>query len=446
MGGIAFFKREHHCFISYASEDSPLAKTVAEWLTDAGLRVWFDQKRMNAGDAVIDTLAREVSNSRSCLVILSKQALTKDYVKFEVDLACQQRVTEPRFALVALRTEPDLDPTARFPALTSVSWGNIRDKKIDLPLARQLLLSLTPAVPKTPEARHVFVSCGWGEADQPVVRRVCAPLAARGVRLVGDAVDQGNFGEGGKTRVQRIMSGCTGHLLILPRRQPLGKSPEEAYKYFLSEWELGQRLGLSRRTFCVTRSILPSALQAEAIEVGTAEDVSGYEPALVELHDETAVAAPYVFLGSDFKRSLQRNQCAREIVEHVLGEECWMGNDYPAEQLREAIVEKVVGANVVFSDLSSSRDDRTNRLMPNVNTCVEAGIAMGARRPVFVMSLDPTAFDPDVSDKTTQVPFMFRNSQIQWYGSDEEYLAKVHRLARMMRRRILNQELAPEVV
>ena len=29
MGGIAFFKREHHCFISYASEDSPLAKSVA---------------------------------------------------------------------------------------------------------------------------------------------------------------------------------------------------------------------------------------------------------------------------------------------------------------------------------------------------------------------------------------------------------------------------------
>lgn len=84
--------------------------------------------------------------------------------------------------------------------------------------------------------------------------------------------------------------------------------------------------------------------------------------------------------------------------------------------------------------------------MPNVNTCVEAGIAMGARRPVFVMALDPTAFDPDVSDKTTQVPFMFRNSQIQWYGSDEEFLAKVHRLARMMRRRILNQELAPEGV
>jgi hypothetical protein len=156
------------------------------------------------------------------------------------------------------------------------------------------------------------------------------------------------------------------------------------------------------------------------------------------------VAAPYVFLGSDFKRSLQRNQCAREIVEHVLGEECWMGNDYPAEQLREAIVEKVIGANVVFSDLSSARDVPTNRLMPNVNTCVEAGIAMGARRPVFVMSLDPTSFDPDVSDKTTQVPFMFRNSQIQWYGSDEEYLAKVHRLARMMRRRILNQELVPE--
>jgi hypothetical protein len=442
MSQIAFHKRDHHCFISYASEDVALARRLAGWLAAAGLRVWFDEQRMNAGDPVLDTLARELSNSRSCLLILSPQALAKHYVKYEVDIACQQRVTEPGFAMMALRTDPSIDPTSRFPALGSVSWTDLPEGQLTLGVARQLLVSITRGVRKAPQSRHVFVSCGWGESEQPVTRRVSAPLAGRGVRLVGDAVDQGNFGEAGKARVQRIMSGCTGHLLILPRRQPPGRMPEEAYKYFLAEWELGRQLGLTRRTFCVDRSVLPSALKAEAIEVQSAEDRTLFEPALIELHDETRPEAPYVFFGSDFKRSMPRNQAARDVIEHVLGQDCWMGNDYPAEQLREAIVEKIAGANVVFADLASARDEATNRLLANVNTCIEAGVAMGARRPLLVSALDPLSFDPAVVDRTTQIPFMFRNSQIQWYDSDVDFLAKVHRLARVMRRRILNDELA----
>jgi hypothetical protein len=442
MSQLAFSKREHHCFISYASEDAAIAKAIADWLTSAGLRVWFDAQRMNAGDPVLDTLAREIGNSRSCLVILSQAALTKAYVKYEVDIACQQRVMEPGFNVLAMRTDPAIDPTTRFPALTSVSWADVAGGTLTLASARQLLLSLTPDLPRAPQSRHVFVSCGWGEAEQPVTRRVCAPLVARGVRLIGDAVDQGSFGEAGKTRVQRIMSGCSGHLLVLPRRQPLGKTPAEAYKYFLAEWELGQQLQLGRRVFCVAKAVLPAVLQAEAIEVGTAEDPAVFESALVELHDETVPSAPYVFLGCDFKRSPQRNQAAREIIEHVLGEECWMGDDYPAEQLREAIVDRIMNANVVFSDLASARDENTNRLAINLNTCIEAGIAIGAKRPVFVSALDPASFDANVTDRTTQIPFMFRNNQVHWYANEQDYLARMHRLARLMRRRILNQEFA----
>jgi hypothetical protein len=442
VGRTGVLERPNHCFISYASEDLSVATMVAEWLTLAGLRVWFDQTRLNTGAPVLDALAQELGRSRSCVLILSPQALTKNYVKYEVDLACQQQITQPGFSVLALRTDASVDPTARFPALTNVSWGDLPGGRLDLAAARRLLLSITQGVPKAPNARHVFVSCGWGENEQPVTRRVCAPLAARGVRLVGDAMDQGNFGEDGKARVQRIMSGCTGHLLVLPRRQPVGKSPEEAYKYFLAEWELGQRLGLTRRTFCVSQAVLPMVLQKEAVEVGSAENTAAFEPALVELHDETEPVAPYVFLATDFNRLADRNAAARDIVEHVLGAECWMGNDYPAEQLREAIVDKIRQANVVFADVASLRDAATNRLVPNLNTCIEAGIAMGAGRPLFVSALDPASFDPTVKERTTQVPFMFRNSQIQWYGGDEDFLARVHRLARMMRRRIINDELA----
>jgi hypothetical protein len=66
---------------------------------------------------------------------------------------------------------------------------------------------------------------------------------------------------------------------------------------------------------------------------------------------------------------------------------------------------------------------------------------MGARRPVFVTALDPASCNPEVHDKTTQLPFMFRNHSIQWYADAVDFLAKIHRLALATRRRNINDEL-----
>jgi hypothetical protein len=116
----------------------------------------------------------------------------------------------------------------------------------------------------------------------------------------------------------------------------------------------------------------------------------------------------------------------------------------PRDQLREEIVAKVIGANLVFADLACLTDDASKTLRPNLNTCIEAGIAMGAERPVFVTALDPASCNPEVRDKTTQLPFMFRNHSIQWYADAVDFLAKIHRLALATRRRIINDELGAE--
>lgn len=438
MNSTPLSKRDYHCFVSYASEDIDLARRLVDWLTASGLRVWFDKARLPAGKPVIDELTREMCNSRACLLVLTEAALSKHYVKHEVSVACTQQVTEPGFALLAVRTDPLLDPTSRFPSLQTLSWMDLPKGELTLDAARHILLSLTPPVTHAKQARHIYVSCSWGVNEEPLTQRVCAPLVERGVRLIGDAQDQGKFD---RLRVQRIMSGCTGHLVILPERRPPGKTPEETYKYFLAEWEIGRTLGLARRTFCVSRSVLPPQLQAEAIEIGSASERVTFERDLVELHDETEPNEPYVFLAADHKRTGDRNEAARDIIEQVVGMECWLGRDYPSEQLREALIEKIVEANVMFADVACVRDEHTNRLRPNLNTCIEAGVAMGARRPVFVTALDPESFDPGVTDKTTQVAFMFRNSQIQWYRDHVDYLSKIHRLAMVMRRRIISDEV-----
>jgi hypothetical protein len=324
------------------------------------------------------------------------------------------------------------------------SWISFPEGELNIESLSSLIYALTPQVKREQSARHIFVSCGWGEAEQPVTMRVCKVLAERGVRLIGDETSRREFGEEGKKRILRIMTGCTGHLIILPERSSLAKSPEETYKYFLAELEIGKRLGLARRIFCVSRKTIPDFLKDEAIEIGSGEDIKTYEQELIQLHDESEPIEPYIFFASDYKLGTSRNDFARKILEHVLGMECWLGKDYIGEQLREDIIDKIRSASFIISDLASRYDIESRHLQINLNTSIEAGIAMGSKRPLFVTSLDPVACDPETKDKTTQLPFMFRNSNVLWYNDDVDYLIKICRLALATRRRIINDEIINE--
>jgi hypothetical protein len=71
-------KRENHCFISYAS-DGALAQRIAEWLGEAGLRIWFDQVQLGAGDPVIGELTRQVCNSRAFLLLATSPAASRSH-------------------------------------------------------------------------------------------------------------------------------------------------------------------------------------------------------------------------------------------------------------------------------------------------------------------------------------------------------------------------------
>ena len=78
MSDPALEKRDNNRFISYASEDGALAQRIANWLGEAGLRIWFDQTRLGAGASVVEELTRQVGNSRAFLLVATKKALEKN--------------------------------------------------------------------------------------------------------------------------------------------------------------------------------------------------------------------------------------------------------------------------------------------------------------------------------------------------------------------------------
>jgi hypothetical protein len=79
-------QREHwDVFISHATEDKDeIARPLAEALTKAGLRVWFDEFSLKVGQSISESINFGLTNSRYGIVIISEHYLRKDWTKREL--------------------------------------------------------------------------------------------------------------------------------------------------------------------------------------------------------------------------------------------------------------------------------------------------------------------------------------------------------------------------
>lgn len=72
-------------FISHATEDKDeIARPLAESLTKAGLRVWFDEFSLKVGQSISESINFGLANSVYGIVILSEHYLKKDWTKREL--------------------------------------------------------------------------------------------------------------------------------------------------------------------------------------------------------------------------------------------------------------------------------------------------------------------------------------------------------------------------
>lgn len=76
-------------FLSYARTDYPLAKLVAESLTDDGWQVWWDAD-LRSGERFPDTIRDQISDASLVVVLWSKASAQSDWVRAEADLSRKQ--------------------------------------------------------------------------------------------------------------------------------------------------------------------------------------------------------------------------------------------------------------------------------------------------------------------------------------------------------------------
>lgn len=76
---------EYDLFISHASEDkTPLVAPLANLLAKSGVKVWYDEFTLRAGDSLSRSIDRGLADAKHGLVILSKNFLRKPWPEYEL--------------------------------------------------------------------------------------------------------------------------------------------------------------------------------------------------------------------------------------------------------------------------------------------------------------------------------------------------------------------------
>src|SRR5277367_2049484 len=76
-------------FLSYASQDSEVARRICEALRAAGIEVWFDQSELRGGDAWDKSIRRQIKECALFVPIISPstQSRAEGYFRLEWKLA-----------------------------------------------------------------------------------------------------------------------------------------------------------------------------------------------------------------------------------------------------------------------------------------------------------------------------------------------------------------------
>jgi hypothetical protein len=78
--------REYDVFISHASEDKDsVVRPLAHALSDAGLKVWYDEFELKIGDSLRRKIDIGLANSRFGVVVLSRSFFRKGWPNYELD-------------------------------------------------------------------------------------------------------------------------------------------------------------------------------------------------------------------------------------------------------------------------------------------------------------------------------------------------------------------------
>lgn len=98
-------------FLSYATADREMARSIAEELRRHGLQVWFDEYELKVGDSLAEKIRDAISSSDYLIVLLSHHSVKSRWVRRELEAAFARELSTRDITLLpVLISDCDVPP------------------------------------------------------------------------------------------------------------------------------------------------------------------------------------------------------------------------------------------------------------------------------------------------------------------------------------------------
>lgn len=416
--------RPYHAFLSYRHADSEVVDKLYNWLAkEANLKIWYDTNNLKSSEEIVSSLPSAIEQCRAIILVLSKQAKESGWIKKEYDFAIHQSVEHEDFKIIII----NIDNSAVPKFVRTTKYIQLQDGQLVSEKGQEILLGLTytSANLNLKNSRDIYVCRSWRKSEEDIADFISYEFHKKHFRLIGDSSDQQDYSE---ERVKSIISSCGGVLVIVPHRGNHSTS-----KYILKELNFARELNLP--------IVLFKDKEVDSITLKEEELLISFEETDLEIETDKLITAiefmqeeykkppapHFVFLGAPFGRGdkllLKRNLSVKDLIEKITSMPCIIGDDIKKANIQEYIANKVIQAHLIIADISEE----------NINTCIEAGIALGAQKADKLFLLQ--------TGDRKRPPFMFRHLQVRSYQDDLFLIALIHKIVYPYRRRIINYEL-----
>ena len=419
MNELPIHRRKFHTFLSHASADKDIVNNIKYLLSEVcKIPVWYDADYLPAGAHIATELPEAIVQCRSMIIILSKTAIKRGWVKEEYEYGIEQRTRFKDFHILPVRIDNCEVPGF----LKNTRWIDIPNGKLSLETITELLLGLYYTDIETcyGNTKDIYISRTWRENEAPLADHISKILDKTGFRLIGDFMDQPNFDE--ENRIKSIISSCGGLVSILPHRGN-GKTSD----FMLKEIYIAQKLKIPNIIIAEPEVILSEDISELVIQMKVDDNIENNQELQNEMERlmeewKTPSIPRYIFYATDFnQQNTKRNLLIKKLIERITSMPCLMGDDIQEGEVQKFITEKISGSFLMIADISAK----------NINTLIEAGIARGANKKYYLVAKGPRH----------SPPFMFRDQQVWYYDDDVELIGLIHKLIYPYRRRVLNLEL-----
>ncbi|MBE0670156.1 MAG: toll/interleukin-1 receptor domain-containing protein [Anaerolineales bacterium] len=393
-----------------------VVEKIERWLVDrAGISILHTIHPFHTGDSIDDALENALELCQSAIVLVTKSGIESGQVRREFELGLrQQALTENLFRIIPIRLEQCVLPDF----LRSIPCIDLTENGFDLATASKLLIGLFPngLVSEERQGHDIFVSHPWSYEENGIASQVFKIAKRLGFRLISNPFEQRSH----PVSLKKLVSGCGGGMAIIPK----GIGDKVVNKIFL-EIEIQGEVGLPFIIVAESSVKIPEKIANNALSILRFDEISaGLEKQIhavaLKLQEEwiTPPEYQYIFYGTDLKDEHKaRNSLLQKSIQHISAMPCLMGEDIQHAQVQNGIIRMIVHAQMMIADISRE----------NLNTCIEAGVAIGSDVPLNLLS----------GDDRHKPPFMFRDRQVWHYADDLDLLGIIYKLVVPYRRYIL---------